>query len=68
VAHETHHDTANARAHPAVRAIGHCLAEMYEGYLHSPLPERFTALLDAIDEHDRGARPGPRRDSRARPR
>ena len=35
---------------PATTAIGHCLADMYDVYLRSPLPERLTLLLDEIDQ------------------
>jgi hypothetical protein len=39
---------------PATTAIGHCLADMYDVYLRSPLPERLTLLLDQIDQAEHG--------------
>jgi hypothetical protein len=55
----------DGRHHSAVTAIGGCLADMYDVYLHSPLPERLKLLLKRIDEADSGSRPDGVREPRA---
>jgi hypothetical protein len=47
---ETYYAAGGGLRRPAATAIGHCLADMYDAYLRSPLPQHLTLLLDKIDE------------------
>jgi Anti-sigma factor NepR len=40
---------------PVLMEIGRHLAAMYEGYVDSPLPERFELLLSQLDEQECGS-------------
>jgi hypothetical protein len=51
---ETYQAAGGAVRRPAATAIGHCLADMYDAYLCSPLPQRLTMLLDEIDQAEHG--------------
>jgi len=55
----THHAAGGGQHRSPTAAIGHRLAQMYEGFVRSPLPERLTHLLDEIEraeqEHRRSA-------------
>jgi hypothetical protein len=54
---ETYQAAGGVVRRPAATAIGHCLADMYDAYLRSPLPQHLATLLDQIDqaEHRRTA-------------
>jgi hypothetical protein len=41
--------------HPVWMEIGRHLAQVYEGYLNSPLPERFAQLLRQLDAREQPA-------------
>jgi len=50
-----HHAAGGGLRRSATAAIGHCLVQMYEGFVRSPLPERLTQLLDEIERVERAA-------------
>jgi len=50
-----HHAAGGGHRQSPTAAIGHCLAQMYEGFVRSPPPERLTQLLDEIERAEHAA-------------